>query len=67
MLTVLGRLVRVGRRLHAAVVQDLEQLVAERVDVLLDLVDVVLRHALRLAAVLTLHDVPLDQVTHHAL
>ena len=67
MLTVLRRLVCVRRRLHAAVVKDLEQLIAERVDVLLDLVDVVLRNALRLTAVLPLHDVALDEVAHDRL
>jgi hypothetical protein len=67
LLTGLVGLFGVVGDLHAVVAQDLEQLVAERRDVLLDLVEVVLRHALSVVAALPSHDVALDEVTHHRL
>lgn len=64
---VILALVDVGGSLHAVVAQYLEQLVPEGADVLLDLIEVILRHALCLRSTLSLHDVPLYQVTHDLL
>ena len=58
---------RGGGDLHAGLPHDLDELEAEGGDVVLDLVDVVLRHALVLRLLLLLRHVTPHQVLHYAL
>ena len=65
-LTVLNLVAR-RRQLHSVTTEDLEQLVTERRDILLYLVQVVLADAFGVRRSLALHDPTLDQVVDHCL
>uniref|UniRef100_A0A2M4DBS3 Putative secreted protein n=1 Tax=Anopheles darlingi TaxID=43151 RepID=A0A2M4DBS3_ANODA len=55
------------RRVHATVLQDLDQLAPERRNVLLDLVHIILGNALRFRLSLLYRDIPAHQIAHDAL
>uniref|UniRef100_A0A2M4D4K5 Putative secreted protein n=1 Tax=Anopheles darlingi TaxID=43151 RepID=A0A2M4D4K5_ANODA len=55
------------RRVHATVLQDLDQLAPERRNVLLDLVHIILGNALRFRLSLLYRYIPAHQIAHDAL